>query len=267
MRLIRTRTRWDHMVVFVWTVLACLTLGAVGQGGRRRAREFVCEANLRRWGAMFDKYTAEHDGRFNRGWGGLGTTELWMNALRPYYDDQWHLLKCPMATQIVQHIGDSGTFRAWYRFVSLPEGGEYFYVSSYGINSWTNDTAHDRGTRLERDFWRTTENVENPATVPVFADSTWHDAWPRHTDQPPPAARGSGWGNTGLINEMDLFCIDRHGGGVNVLFMDWSVRKVGLKELWTLKWHRNYNTDGPWTKAGGVVASDWPQWMRLFKDY
>ena len=49
--------------------------------------------------------------------------------------------------------------------------------------------------------------------------------------------------------------------------MDWSVRKVGLKELWTLKWHHEYDTAGPWTKAGGVQPEDWPQWMRSFKDY
>jgi hypothetical protein len=49
--------------------------------------------------------------------------------------------------------------------------------------------------------------------------------------------------------------------------MDWSVRKVGLKELWTLKWHGQYDTDGPWTKRGGVKPEDWPQWMRRFKDY
>jgi hypothetical protein len=49
--------------------------------------------------------------------------------------------------------------------------------------------------------------------------------------------------------------------------MDWSVRKVGLKELWTLKWHREYNTRGPWTKAGGMQPEDWPKWMRKFKEY
>ena len=62
-------------------------------------------------------------------------------------------------------------------------------------------------------------------------------------------------------------CINRHNGGVNTLFMDWSVRKVGLKELWTLKWHRSYDTAGPWTLDGGVKPSDWPEWMRKFKDY
>jgi prepilin-type processing-associated H-X9-DG protein len=66
---------------------------------------------------------------------------------------------------------------------------------------------------------------------------------------------------------MATFCRNRHSGHINGLFLDWSVRKVGLKELWTLKWHREYNTRGPWTKAGGVKPEDWPQWMRGFKDY
>ena len=52
-----------------------------------------------------------------------------------------------------------------------------------------------------------------------------------------------------------------------MLFMDWSVRKVGLKELWTLKWSRDFDTAGPWTLAGGVKPEDWPAWMQRFKDY
>jgi hypothetical protein len=52
-----------------------------------------------------------------------------------------------------------------------------------------------------------------------------------------------------------------------MLFMDWSTRKVGLKELWTLKWYTLCNTAGPWTKGGMVRPDDWPEWMRSFKDY
>jgi len=63
------------------------------------------------------------------------------------------------------------------------------------------------------------------------------------------------------------FCINRHGGYVNSLFLDWSVRKVGLKELWTLKWSGDFDTAGRWTKAGGVKPEDWPRWMRKFRDY
>jgi len=62
-------------------------------------------------------------------------------------------------------------------------------------------------------------------------------------------------------------CINRHEGAVSCLLVDGSVRKVGLKELWTLKWHRSFNTAGPWTKAGGVQREDWPAWIRDFKDY
>ncbi len=67
---------------------------------------------------------------------------------------------------------------------------------------------------------------------------------------------------------MKRFCMNRHSGGMtNLAFVDWTVRKVGLKELWTLKWYRDSNTAGPWTTAGLVQPSDWPQWMRRLKDY
>lgn len=49
--------------------------------------------------------------------------------------------------------------------------------------------------------------------------------------------------------------------------MDLNVRKVGLKELWTLNWHRQFDTAGPWTTAGGAQHEDWPVWMRKLKDY
>ena len=64
-----------------------------------------------------------------------------------------------------------------------------------------------------------------------------------------------------------VMCINRHHGGINMLFADWSVRKVGLKELWTLKWRKHFDTANPWTRAGGVQPEDWPEWMRGFKDY
>jgi prepilin-type processing-associated H-X9-DG protein len=76
-----------------------------------------------------------------------------------------------------------------------------------------------------------------------------------------------GGGDTGTTGEINHFCIDRHNGWTNILFMDWSVRPAGLKELWTLEWHRGYDEFGPWTKAGGAAPSDWPAWLRKYKDY
>jgi hypothetical protein len=107
--------------------------------------------------------------------------------------------------------------------------------------------------------------------VPVLADARWFEAQPRYTDSPPPFEQWPG-DQTDYVDiysrkdGMSCFCVNRHEASVNVLFIDFSVRKIGLKELWTLKWHRNYDVKGPWTTAGGVQPNDWPLWMKEFKD-
>jgi prepilin-type processing-associated H-X9-DG protein len=65
---------------------------------------------------------------------------------------------------------------------------------------------------------------------------------------------------------MRRICINRHDGYINMAMLDWSVRKVGLKELWTLKWHRAFNTVNDWTTAR-VVKPNWPGWMQKFVEY
>jgi len=255
----------DPVVLTFCALILISCLGAVGRQGRMRAKAMVCLANLQQWGTLFQAYTDDHDGNFNPGWD-VGETELWMNALRPYYGDRWSLLLCPMATKVLDFL-DMSTFAAWTRTVGLPDGDSHRYISSYGINSWTNHMTRSRGDRLQQWFWGTTKGVEQPANIPVFADATWHDAWPRETDAPIVLPVDLGGGFMGTAGEMHMFTIDRHRGAVNFLFMDFSVRKVGLKELWTLKWHRQFDTAGPWTKAGGVQPTDWPEWMRGFKDY
>jgi len=51
-------------------------------------------------------------------------------------------------------------------------------------------------------------------------------------------------------SSMCRFAIDRHSRAINMCFMDSSTRKVGLYDLWTLKWHRNaqpnYDVIIPW---------------------
>jgi prepilin-type processing-associated H-X9-DG protein len=64
------------------------------------------------------------------------------------------------------------------------------------------------------------------------------------------------------INAMQFFCTDRHSGGLHGLFMDWSARKIGLKELWRLKWHKGFDLNYP--------LPDWDSeapWMKKYKDY
>ncbi|MHC4636802.1 MAG: hypothetical protein ACYTBP_16945, partial [Planctomycetota bacterium] len=57
-------------------------------------------------------------------------------------------------------------------------------------------------------------------------------------------------------------CIDRHNGSLNMLFVDYSIRKVGLKELWYLRWHKR------WIETMLEQSPPvWPKWMRQMKDY
>jgi prepilin-type N-terminal cleavage/methylation domain-containing protein/prepilin-type processing-associated H-X9-DG protein len=104
--------------------------------------------------------------------------------------------------------------------------------------------------------------VKGTAGIPMLLDSTVPIHTPRGEGVPPPPD-GGGAGAGG----MGPYCTYRHDGYGNGLFLDWSVRRVGLKELWTLKWNSEWNTAGRWTRAGGVKPEEWPKWMRGFKDY
>jgi prepilin-type processing-associated H-X9-DG protein len=267
------------VVIAIIALLMAILMPALARV-KKQAQSVACQAKLKQWGLIFKMYTDDHDGYFNEGWG-VGETTLYPNALRSYYKNDLDMLLCPTATREMAHEADWGTFKAAVRTMATPGGGSFRYVFSYCINSWTNYMHGDRGARLEQWFWK---NVQNNTTVvpdtrqtegrpvstntiPVLGDGTWHDAWPRHTDSPSQTSDAFGIMDQGTSGEINHFCIDRHNGFVNMLYMDWSVRNTGLKELWTLKWHRAFVTAGPWTRAGGVTPGDWPQWLRRYKDY
>jgi len=253
---------------------------------KKQAQSVACVARLRSWGLQYKLYTDDNGGYFHEGWGYIqhpqnagrpDTYGLWMNALRPYYKDD-KMRFCPTATRIVlDNTMESGTFKAWRvpdppmanRYPASDEGPTMNWTGSYGTSNWTDYVLQDRsGGRLKQWFWKCTQNIkENPDQVPVFGDNTWHDAWPQQVDVPVATPWDFGWGDKGTAGEMNQFCIDRHNGWTNLAFADWSARHVGLKELWTLKWHREYNISGPWTKRGGVQPTDWPQWLKKYRDY
>ncbi|MHC4534917.1 MAG: hypothetical protein ACYS6K_13290 [Planctomycetota bacterium] len=185
------QTRKDILILSGCLIFLLMNIGAIGSGGRRRAKEMVCLSNLRKWGVMFEMFTNENDGYFNRGWD-VGETDLWMNALRPYYGDSWNLLFCPTAKSTSGSLYGYGVFKAWYRDVDLPTGGSNRYASSYSINSWTNNMTQSRGNRNEQMFWKNVRDVGDKNNIPVFADGTWHDAWPRHLDMPIESPGGFG---------------------------------------------------------------------------
>ena len=249
-------------VVLVPILLMVAILMPALQRVRKEARTHVCQANLHQWAMVFSMYTQDNDGYFFSG-EGRDNGRLWMDALRPYYHNNKELLLCPTANKPYAE-GGRNPFGAW----KVDND-----VGSYGLNGWACNPKQGqtelRGRGLIEDYWRTPD-VMGAGNIPMFLDCMWFEGWPRQTDNPPPSKdwlTDSVNENAMGTDELRRFCINRHEGYINAAFLDFSVRKVGLKELWTLKWNRQFDTNGPLTRAGHVQPSDWPPWMRNFRDY
>jgi len=237
---------------------------------REQARTTACLANLKQWGIVIAVYTQANDGKF---WSGLPDSGwFWPWTLEDRLKD-WKNNKiwfCPKATKpIVDEDGNQvptlNIFNAWGIYKEDEGGysaGPNGIAGSYGLNShFLNVPINSEGRRATA--WGSINNVTQANNVPMFIDALRFDLWPNENNTPADYEFAA-WGS---YNDMPRCCINRHEGFVGCVFADYSARKVGLKELWTLKWHKSYNTAGPWTRAGGVQASDWPEWLRPFPDY
>jgi len=235
-----------------------------------------CMGNLKQWNLIYAMYLQNNDGKFFSG-----------NATGQSGDGFWWIIQ--MAEKEQSRIDNplwfcpktKGTFRdengnpnnkfsiytAWGIFnhaQASPDG----IAGSYGINGWVLDVpgtgaALSEG-RTRADHWKT-PNVAQAAQIPMMAEALRFDLWPQPTNRP--FENETAVWSTDNTNHMARACMNRHIGYTNVSMCDFSARKVGLKELYTLKWHRSFNTRGPWTVAGGVSSSDWPAWIRPFSDY
>jgi prepilin-type N-terminal cleavage/methylation domain-containing protein len=260
------------VVIAIIALLMAILMPALARV-KKQAKAVTCQALLKQWGVIWAMYCDDNNGNFSRGLvrGSGWHRGEWVICLRSLYRTKTEILQCPMATKRRPDGNEWGSaFNTYY----MPTGGSGSIGGgeepSYGGSNWIYDPPSGTNAIQSRPAewnWRNKDNVKGAFRVPVFADAMWRGGGPYENGtrgDPPPAYDGQ-W--LGYNREMMHFCINRHEGSVNHLFMDWSVRKVGLKELWKLKWHRQFNINGPWTTAGGVQAGNWPDWMANFKDY
>jgi len=229
---------------------------------KKQARATACQMNLHHWAVIWAMYTGDYDGSFPDGTRTEAGKQVghWLFAAEPYYKDE-EIRWCPMARKPWGQ--GQNPFVTWE--ATNVVGGSGFFTS-YGINNWLYKP-EPAGSSVygyaAENHWKTI-NVKGTDRIPLFLDCFYLGGHPLSTNTPP--QYNGQTGNAGGIC-MQRFCIDRHNRSTNMVFLNFAVRKVGLKELWTLKWHRQFNTLDTWTKAGGVQAGDWPQWMRNFKEY
>lgn len=260
------------VVIAIIALLMGILMPAL-QRVKKQARTSACQAHLHQWSQIWSMYCQDNDGFFceetNVGW----ARGNWIVALRTYYRTRAGILLCPMAKKRPDNLNENhgGPTRSYIMgtggFENRQEEG------SYGANCWIykprpgQDEIQQRPTKWN---WKTAD-VKGGNNVPIFGDSMWRGGGPFYQNGSPtsnkikPPDFDGQWSGAGY--EMMHFAIDRHDGFVNHAFMDWSVRKVGIKELWTFKWHRQFDINGFWTRAGGIQPDNWPVWMKKFKDY
>ncbi len=249
------------VVIAIIAVLMGILMPALSRV-KEQGRMVACQANLRQWGLVFAMYRDDNSGRFLSGLfqntqQNMQHGDWWREPLKPYSKDK-NMWLCPTAKVNRTATSDDAMApaqhptEAWR--VPDSQGGD---VGSYAPNGWMCNPPRGMSELWGRgpaaNYWRGTP-AEFASNVPVFTEGWWVDAWPLETDVPSNYQDK----NAGGSGEMRTVCVDRHKLTQNVLFADHSVRRVSLKQLWRLKWHKQYNVH--------AELPVWPEWMARCKD-
>ena len=302
MRRAKAFTLIELLIVIAIIALLMAILVPAFQRVSREAKAVGCRSKLKHWGILFSAYVGEHDGAFFP----LDCDylprprDLSYSSIRhlvmPYFPHTTKLMLCPMTP-----VRPGDEERALNHIPEDDYGGTYTPYCFEGATHWDEgwDTTMTRSPRfasyglnwcvrgpppaVRHDHDRVCPYTIDPdskghtCTYHFARKWCWRNWQPEHPDRIPVLLDSRWYGST-VTESLSLWppkdeevghpvCVNRHDGYVNGLFMDASVRKIGLKELWTLKWNPHFDTANEWTKAGHVRPEDWPQWMWKFKDY
>jgi prepilin-type N-terminal cleavage/methylation domain-containing protein/prepilin-type processing-associated H-X9-DG protein len=269
------------VVIAIIALLMSILMPALSKA-KEQARAVVCMSNMHQWAIVWKLYTDENQGRFpddNEDWlhdvvvfgtgapagppGGAavaapGTAAVLGQAVQGRYEK---LLLCPSASKPAVPAGNDdvlgGKRNAWIFTPDDDDAGERTFVGSYGINY---HITHDIGPgRTKETMWKSV-SIKGAAYVPIMLDCARWGGTPLPLDQPPEWDGQIYYSNPKNIDEIRGFCINRHSGYVDCLFVDFHVEKVSLKRLWILQWHRG------WPIPASHPLPEWPTWMRPLPD-
>ncbi len=227
-------------------------------------RTVICTSQMRSWSQIFYMYAEAYQGKFFN-WGNSIAWRSWQTQLRDYYEDTPDILMCP-STGPNKEGSFSATNVSVYEYTSKGAGSsnidnyyvqipfqEFPYYKSYGLNNWIQDPPEPCRGCLGNDvagYWRNINAAREPEEVPMFGGHQGANAaWPHDYDIPPRVEAELPTGTATDSDQMWRFCMDRHNGYACYAMMDGSGTKLGLKQLWTMKWNKTFDQRNRYTLA------------------
>jgi len=244
-------------VVVVLVIIMALALPLVNRA-MESGKSAKCVSNLRQLGAALMVYQADNQHLIrgdNYAFAYLPETFTWISALTNYCNLN-EVRSCPSARNPGgAEFGNSGGNKwggrshAWALQPGswmLPTGDPGY--SSYGLNMWVRKGLHDEAAEIYRASFGTTR-VDDASRIPMIMDARWEGFWPLSEDAIPPAGSLRNGQKEIPISDANWRMAEnvamlRHGNGINICFLDGSVRPVDVNDLWTFKWNKFYEDRG-----------------------
>jgi prepilin-type N-terminal cleavage/methylation domain-containing protein/prepilin-type processing-associated H-X9-DG protein len=279
------------VVIAIIALLMSILMPAL-RNVRDQAKDSLCKQQLQQWGVMFNMYAVDNDGTLMdmSMYRGLEIDHAWIVMMQPYYKE-FEICKC---TSTIYTWADGENYFdpliAWdYQILDSALAGDYYALmykigdrwpyGSYAKNTFvTNADIFRDGVAVDNlehewmyDFCYKNVRVRRTSTIPLLGDGTWMGGWPEPYEEPAETR----WHEVDGLSP-NIWNLDRHNLSINMVFLDWSVRKVGLRQLWSLRWSKEMvDQDGVSVSVWGnlnIVPDlndplQWPEWMRNSKNY